>query len=272
MVFNPCPDGWRLVGGVCVPTSNDALMKWKSRQRKGKTPSTPDDTPDTPVTPNTPTDPDDVDPVDPDFWDNLNDAIAKDKQEENVEQDVGVGAVTAGGISVAYSTTKKAQRAMRQGNKQKIDEYTEDDLAEEIEMNEYRPDNLFEDVVEEEELGEEDAFLGGQTGTEMTGLRQRTAGGGATEESTLLEGETDEMILGEELAEEEVFLTTEELVTLGGGVGLIVGGLYLGADAVDPDFGKVQPLQTKEEAEMSGRDNVEQAQDSMNAIGNIFGN
>jgi len=262
MVFNPCPDGWRLVGGVCVPTSNDALMKWKSRQGKSKRPSTPDDTPDT--------DPDNIDPVDPGFWDNLNDAIAKDKQEENVEEDVGAGAVTAGGLSVAYATTKKAQRAMRQGNKQKIDEVTEDDIAEDIEMTERESMNLFEDVVEEEELGEEDAFLGGQTGTEMTGLRQRNAGAGATEESTLLEGETDEMILGEELAEEEVFLTTEELVTLGGGVGLIVGGLYLGADAVDSDFGKVKPLQTKEEAEMSGRDNVEVAQDSLNAIGNIF--
>jgi len=33
MVYQVCPEGFKLIGGVCVPTSNEALMRWKSKQR-----------------------------------------------------------------------------------------------------------------------------------------------------------------------------------------------------------------------------------------------
>ena len=284
MVYNPCPDGFKLVGGVCVPQSNEALMKWKSRQGKKRQPQPePEPEPDIDPEPEPDLEPErdaepepdvepDVEPEpDPEFWDNLNEAIAKDKEKEEAEAAVGLVSTTAGLTSVGYGVTKKAQRAMRQQNKQKIDEVTEDDAVEDIELTERQSMNLFEDVAEEEEAGEEDAFLGGQTGTEMTGLRQRGAGTGTAEESTLLEEETEEMVIGDEIAEEEMFLTTEELLSIGGGAGLIVGGLYIGAYLIDSDFGKIQPIQSQEEAEMSGRDNVEVAQESMNSIGNIFG-
>ena len=275
MVYQVCPDGFKLVGGVCVPQSNEALMKWKSRQGKKREPQPepePDVDPDTPepdVDPDTP-EPDVEPEPDPEFWDNLNEAIAKDKEKEEAEAGVGLVSTTAGLTSVGYGLTKKAQRAMRQQNKQKIDEITEDDAVEDIELTERQSMNLFEDVAEEE-AEEGDALLGDIQMTETTGLRQRTGAAGASEESTVLEGETEDIIIGDELAEEEMFLTTEELLSIGGGAGLIVGGLYIGADLIDSDFGKIQPLQSQEEAEMSGRDNVEVAQESLNAMGNIFG-
>jgi len=69
MVYNPCPDGFKLVGGVCVPQSNEALMKWKSRQGKKRQPQ-PEPEPEPDVDPDTPepdVDPDTPEPdVDPD--------------------------------------------------------------------------------------------------------------------------------------------------------------------------------------------------------------
>jgi len=69
MVYNPCPDGFKLVGGVCVPQSNEALMKWKSRQGKKRQPQ-PEPEPEPDIDPDTPepdVDPDTPEPdVDPD--------------------------------------------------------------------------------------------------------------------------------------------------------------------------------------------------------------
>ena len=106
MVYQVCPDGFKLVGGVCVPQSNEALMKWKSRQGKKREPEPepePDVDPDTPepdVDPDTP-EPDVEPEPDPEFWDNLNEAIAKDKEKEEAEAGVGLVSTTAGLTSVS---------------------------------------------------------------------------------------------------------------------------------------------------------------------------
>jgi len=64
MVYNPCPEGFKLQGGVCVPISNDALMRWKSKSRKkGSLPPDPDP-PIPPIPPVPPVPP--VPPPDPD--------------------------------------------------------------------------------------------------------------------------------------------------------------------------------------------------------------
>ena len=69
MVYQVCPGGFKLVGGVCVPQSNEALMKWKSRQGKKRQPQ-PEPEPEPDVDPDTPepdVDPDTPEPdVDPD--------------------------------------------------------------------------------------------------------------------------------------------------------------------------------------------------------------
>ena len=62
MVYQVCPDGFKLVGGVCVPQSNEALMKWKSRQGKKRQPQ-PEPEPEPDVDPDTPEP--DVDPDTP---------------------------------------------------------------------------------------------------------------------------------------------------------------------------------------------------------------
>lgn len=58
MPFDPCPEGFRLQGGVCVPMSNDALMRWKSKSRKkGSLPPDPDPPPIPPPQPPPPNPP-----------------------------------------------------------------------------------------------------------------------------------------------------------------------------------------------------------------------
>jgi len=58
MVYDPCPEGFKLVGGVCVPMTNDALMRWKSKSRKkGSLPPDPDPPPIPPPQPPPPNPP-----------------------------------------------------------------------------------------------------------------------------------------------------------------------------------------------------------------------
>jgi len=65
MPYDPCPEGFRLQGGVCVPMSNDALMRWKSKSRKkGSLPPDPPIPPIPPIPPVPPVPP--VPPPDPD--------------------------------------------------------------------------------------------------------------------------------------------------------------------------------------------------------------
>jgi len=33
--YNPCPEGYELRGGVCVPLSNFAIKRFKSQKRQG---------------------------------------------------------------------------------------------------------------------------------------------------------------------------------------------------------------------------------------------
>jgi hypothetical protein len=75
MVFNPCPDGYKLQGGVCVPISSAALKAFRNKNKKfggddsgGDTPTPPDPPvppPDPPVPPPDPPVPPPDPPVPP---------------------------------------------------------------------------------------------------------------------------------------------------------------------------------------------------------------
>ena len=227
MVYNPCPDGFKLVGGVCVAIDNEALMRFKSKKRvrgKQRQPEPePEPQPEPEPEPAPEPEPEPEPTPEPQ-------SSKKKKKDKNGLSDADIAALTASGASITAGAAAYASKIAQQSASNIAGEVSEIEMfspAAQAEATRVTGLNeLNEEVLEEEELEP----LLEEEGVELTEM-----GGEELAEDLALEGLEDVALETTPLLEEVGAEVGTELAVEAAAEAGLVGTEVAAAGALAPE-------------------------------------